>query len=256
MEKTLSFADTARTLKKADIYNAAYTKLPQNCVYLGKDLVLVVSLNDWKVDVHLCQFVRNASGELVPSENEIILSPFLWVSLCNSMNNPSFIDLPTTFESFSLVENELFLAAIENRYVSMQRCGLQNNYERYFIPGTLTMEDHQWRRLKYTSKLISDILTEYLIKHELKSWILKEAENHPYQTVINKSGAEKALKTSLCGLMKTHLDRTMNTDFYLALTKLDLKQIAYEFVQENKSLLRFIGEELFDVTDFVRQLFP
>ncbi|KAG8183931.1 hypothetical protein JTE90_029035 [Oedothorax gibbosus] len=133
------------------------------------------------------------------------------------------------------------------------RCGLQNNYERYFIPGILTMEDYQWAQMKYSSKLISDILTEYMIKHELKSWNLKEAEIHPY---LNKSGAERALKVSLCGLLKSHLERAINTDFYFALAKVDLKQIAYEFVQENKTLLKFISDELFDVSDFVRKLFP
>lgn len=252
MEKALSFADTARFLKKADIYNATCTK-PPNSVFLGKDMILVVSLNDGKVDIHICQFVRNVAGELLPSENEITLSPFLWVSLSNSMNNPTFIDLPTSFESFSMVENELFLTAIEKRYVSFQRCGVQNNYERYFIPGMLTMEDHQWARLKYNTKLINDIAAEYLLKHELKSWILKEAEIYPYQTVVNKSGAERALKSSLCELLKRHLDKA--SDLYLALSKLDLKHIAYEFVRENKSLLRFISDEMFDVIDFVHTLY-
>ena len=139
--KTLSFTETSRILKTAD--NAGCAKLPENCVYIGNDFIVVLSLNDGKVDVRICQFVRNPDGELLPSENEIVLSPFLWVSLCKSVNNLLFIDLPTTFESFSLVENELFLAAIEKLFVTLQRCGVKQDFSRYFVPGILRMTEYQ-----------------------------------------------------------------------------------------------------------------
>ncbi|KAG8184542.1 hypothetical protein JTE90_012631 [Oedothorax gibbosus] len=106
MDQTQSFVDTSRLLKWIEVYN---DKLPENCIHFGNGLIAVVCFENFKVNIHLCEFVRTLGGALVPSENKIVLSPFLFESLCSSFEDPNFIDLPTSFESFSLLENDYSL---------------------------------------------------------------------------------------------------------------------------------------------------
>lgn len=144
MEKTIhiSFTDTSRLLRTIDIYNTSKSKFPENCFHLGFDLFVIVSVNDNKTNIHICEFVPDSTGELIPKENGIILSPLLWQYLCESFDNAEFIDLPTTFETFSLVKNELFLAVVETcgtMRVTMQKLFMKEDFSRYFIPGLVMM---------------------------------------------------------------------------------------------------------------------
>lgn len=298
MDKTIhiTFADTSKLLRTLDIYNTGKSKLPENCFHLGFGLFLIVSVNDNKTNIHICEFVPNATGELIPTDNEIILSPFLWQSLCESFDNTEFIDLPTSFETFSLVKNELFLAVIETcdtMRVTMQKCFIKEDLSRYFIPGLVVMSEYQWCLLKDTSHLITETVIHFLLKHELKGWVLMETDRMTECPNADgeKTEAEMALSVSLCEFLKIHLEKGMNivfkcdgcklnygnqlghecmtmTDeekldkyFNVALTTFNLKQIASEFVRENTGLLKFITEEFFHsldaryITDFVRKLY-
>lgn len=147
--------------------------------------------------------------------------------------------------------------------------------------------------LKDTSHLITETVIHFLLKHELKGWVLMEADRMKESPNANveKAEAEMALNVSLCELLKIHLEKGMNIVFKcdgcklnygnqlghecmtmsheekldkyfnVALTTFNLKEIASKFVQVNTKLLKFITEEFFDsldtryIKDFVRKIY-
>lgn len=278
----ISVADTLRVLKTIDIVNDAKSELPDNCVVIGNGLIVIVCFDDFKVNIHVCEFIKNVSGELLPTENEIVLSPFLWQSLCDSMNDTDFVDLPTSFESFSMVKNELFLAVVEKNYkmcITMQRCFMKPDFSRYFFPGILMMSEYQWSLLKDKHRDITEIVVHFMLKHELKDRVLEEVGKRLMDCIdanVEKTEAEMTLNVSLCELLKIHLVKAINVVFKcdgcrlgyanqlghecvilsdseklekyfnVALTLFNMEQIAYEFVQENNGLLTHITEEFFN----------
>lgn len=292
-----TFSDVARFLKIFDVYSTSKLKLPENCFHFGNGLFAIVCLNDNNVNIHVCEFVTNANHELVPSENEIILTPFIWQALCDSLNNTDFVDLPSFFESFSLVRNELFLSIVERRNemcISMQKCVLKPDFSRYFVPGVLLMSEYQWSRLKDMNHQITETVITFLFKHELKVWCMIATEQKKSMLTnfnVEKTDAEMTLTLSLAELLKIHLEKAMNivfkcdgcllnyanqlghecittTDeeklneyFNLSVTTFNLKEIACEFIEENKGLLKYITTEFFEsldlkyLIDFVRKLY-
>ena len=298
MDKTrsISVVDASRILKTVDIYNAN-SKLPDNCFHIGNGLVLIVGYDNTKVNIHIVEFLKTAGGEFSASSNGIVLSPFLWQSLCASFENPAFIDLPTSFESVSMVKNELFLATVERNNemcITLQKCFMKQDLSRYFLPELLTISEYQWTRLKDVNSLVTEIVIRFLLKHELKFWILLETEKltmDDCKESVEKTDAEMMLNVSLCEFLKIHLDKainilfecdgcrlnygnqlgheciTMSDDeklakyFNLAFVTFDMKKIAFDFVYENKGLVRFITETFLDsldvhyVLDFVRKLY-
>lgn len=265
-----SFTNTCQLLKTAD-------KPPENCIDIGDGLHVIVSLNEYNIDIQICEFVRNIAGELLPTENGIVLSPFLWESLCKSMNDAAFVDLPSSFECFSMIENQLFLSVIK-KYITMQRCALKRDFSRYFIPGILLMSNCQWTLLKHKNRLVSEKVANYLIKHELKSWVLLEKqtlEEASQSVELEKIEAEMELILSLCEFLKIYLvkavtplvndkvsdEENMTKYFYLAFTTFEWKQLAFEYVRENNRLLKFVTHQFFDnlnvnfIIDFVCKLY-
>ncbi|KAG8173811.1 hypothetical protein JTE90_006016 [Oedothorax gibbosus] len=141
---------------------------------------------------------------------------------------------------------------------------------------------------------VTKVVIHFLLKHELKYWILLEPQKQTtenYNEALMKVDAEMILKVSICEFLKIHLGKGMNIVFKcdgcklnysnqlghkclmmddeekldkyfnVALTTFNLKHIAIDFVQDNKKLLKFITEEFFDsldesyITDFVRKLY-
>lgn len=277
----VSFLEISRLLKTVDVYKKTKLNLPEYCYHLGNGMFVIICLNENLTNIHLCEFVKNAADDLVPSENEITLTPFIWQAFCDSLNNPEFVDLPCFFESISLVKNELFLSIVEknNRMcICMQKCLIKHDYSRAFIPGVLLLSEYQWSVLKDINHIISDAAVSFMFKHELKLWSLIETETYfgvLSNDNVQKEEAEMTLTLSLAKLLKIHLEKAidsvfkskacllkwdsqlghecitfneeekLNKYFYLAISTFNLKEIACEFVYDNESLLRFITNGFF-----------
>ncbi|KAG8175724.1 hypothetical protein JTE90_010263 [Oedothorax gibbosus] len=298
MDKTQSvtISGASKISKTVDIYNAN-TELPDNCVHIGDGLFVIVGFDNGKVNIHIIEFLKTAGGEFSASTNGIVLSPFLWQSLCASLENPALVDLPTSFKSISMLKNELFLATVERNNemcVTLQKSFMNQDFARYFLPELLIISEYQWTRLKDVNSLVTEIVLRFLLKHELKSLILLETEKltmPDYNESVEKTNAEMVLNVSLCEFLKIHLDKAMNIVFEcdgcrinyanqlghecmtmpdneklskyfnLAFVTFDWKKIAFDFVYENKGLVRFITETFLDgldvhyVLDCVRKLY-
>lgn len=114
------------------------------------------------------------------------------------------MDLPNFYDAFSLVNNELFLAVVERndqKYISMQKCFLNTDCSRQFVPGVCILSEYQWCRLKDVNKDISHCVITFILKHALPLQIEKCIENHElpeFDSNLEKKDCEILLTSSLC----------------------------------------------------------
>lgn len=233
--------------------------------------------------VHLGEYRENVP---LLTRKGINLSPTAWQGLVALIDRTK-ISYSRFVESF-VVRDSLMISTeyIDNSlYIALQQYYKQKDFTRTFIPSICLLDENEWDKLQSITEDISNAAISIMYKEILPKLILKEVEQQqqqqqqpPPQSVGKNNEAEQILTTTLAEILSIHLQDNINRVFKcngcdlnlgnqlghecvlmdlsttlhiygeLALTNVNLKNVASEFVRQTIQISNCITES------FVRKL--
>lgn len=234
--------------------------VPKNHHSLGNDTFVVISDYAAVARIHIKKYHRGEDGRLLPTKSGITLSPFLWESLSEELRKyPENKDVKPIIINDSLMLSQ---CVINNEdFFNLQKYVVHSDFSRQFIPDICLLGINEFKKLKNLSTIITDNMFEVMFKNVLSTLIQKQCPNIVSSNI--PEDVEIELTTSLVELLEDRLGLNIRDVFEcdgcienqcnqlahscmtysnerrfyvygnLALSKIDLVDLAKEFISKN-----------------------
>ncbi|GFX42652.1 PC4 domain-containing protein [Trichonephila clavipes] len=246
--------------------------VPPHHFHLGQDVYAAVTYFATSVQVHLRHYKRDGSNRLFATERGVCLSPMLWQSFVNQIEqiNTSSVE-ETILIKDSLIISTVFIENIPN--IIFQRYFKKKDYSNKFVPGTCVLSENNWLELQRIHKNITESAMWLAFDRMLRNLLLSKALKITPSGVVNTDASEVELMstTSLIELLCDYLGNSITDVFecygcaqqygnqlghecitmdyetrirlYVDLTvfTIDFEQLIKDFIQRNNQILNYLN---------------